>query len=902
MTSERPSPDEWLARVQAEERRSQRGHLKVFFGYAAGVGKTFAMLEAARRDKAHGIDVVVGYVEPHGRVETEALLEGLEALPFLLVPYRGVTLREFDLDAALARKPQLLLVDELAHTNAEGLRHTKRWQDVEELLDAGIDVYTTLNVQHVESVNDVIAQITGVIVNETLPDAVFERADEIELIDITPDELTDRLSAGKVYLAPQAERALESFFQKSNLVALRELSLRQAAHRLRREVDAARQEKSASAPWATSERLLVCVGPSPTTARLLRAAKRMSVAFGCDWLAVSVTTPKSSLQSLHAREQVAEHLRLAERLGAENHTVVGDSVVDAILEIAQSRNVTKIVVGKTAQSWWQRLLRRGIVDLLLEQSGEIDVYVIRGDDSEEYETRTPIRVESLPSKPVDWRLYWGTALTVCVCALVGWGIAWLGMDNANIAMIFLLGVAFAATWLGRGPAITASIVSVLIFDFCFIEPRFSFAVSDAQYLLTFAVMLLIGLLISALTARVQRQLELSKKQERRSDALFRLTRQLSTLLGSEFLIQAAGSQLSELFSAEVVIFLRNGSGVELRFGQQTSIAALPINAIVAEWVSEHNQIAGARTDTLPNATALFVPLVGSQQTVGAIGVKPNDFAQLLDPEQRLLLETCASLIALAIERDQSILDAQAAQVQVGTELLRNSLLSSVSHDLRTPLTTMAGSASSLIDAESNLSESARRELVQSIIDESHRLARLVENLLDITRLESGGIKLKLEWQVLEEIVGSAIHHLREQLGQHLVSVQIPRNFPLVHLDGVLFEQVFVNLLENAARYSPVGSQIDIGARVLDSSIEIRVADNGPGLQSGIEDRVFEKFVRGDSASPDSCRGVGLGLAICRGIVQAHSGSITARNRSEGGAEFVIKLPTLQRPPEVKLDS
>jgi len=476
------------------------------------------------------------------------------------------------------------------------------------------------------------------------------------------------------------------------------------------------------------------------------------------------------------------------------------------------------------------------------------------------------------------------------------------MDNANIAMIFLLGVAFAATWLGRGPAITASIVSVLIFDFCFIEPRFSFAVSDAQYLLTFAVMLLIGLLISALTARVQRQLELSKKQERRSDALFRLTRQLSTLLGSEFLIQAAGSQLSELFSAEVVIFLRNGSGVELRFGQQTSIAALPINAIVAEWVSEHNLIAGARTDTLPNATALFVPLVGSQQTVGAIGVKPNDFAQLLDPEQRLLLETCASLIALAIERDQSILDAQAAQVQVGTELLRNSLLSSVSHDLRTPLTTMAGSASSLIDAESNLSESARRELVQSIIDESHRLARLVENLLEITRLESGGIKLKLEWHVLEEIVGSAIHPLREQLRQHLVSIHIPSNFPLVQMDGVLFEQVFINLLENAARYSPAGSRIDIGARVMDSSIEIRVADNGPGLQSGIEDRVFEKFVRGDSASPDSSRGVGLGLAICRGIVQAHSGSITARNRSEGGVEFVIRLPVLQRPPEVNLDS
>jgi two-component system sensor histidine kinase KdpD len=902
MPSERPSPDEWLARVQAEERQAKRGHLKVFFGYAAGVGKTFSMLEAARREKERGTEVVVGYVEPHGRIETEALLEGFEALPFLQVPYRGVTLREFDLDAALSRKPQLLLVDELAHTNAEGLRHSKRWQDVEELLDAGIDVYTTLNVQHVESLNDVIAQITGVVVNETLPDAVLEKADEIELIDITPDELTERLSKGKVYLAPQAEKALKSFFQKSNLVALRELSLRQAAHRLRRDVDAARQEKSVKEPWATSERLLVCVGPSPTTARLIRATKRMSVAFGCDWLAVSVATPESSMRSVRAREQVAEHLRLAERLGAENHSIVGGSVVDMLIEFAQSRNVTKIVVGKTAQTWWQRLLRGGIVDRLLERSGEIDVYVISGEDSDEHVPRGSIRVESIPVAPFDWYGYQGAGLTVGVCSLLGWGIAWLGMDNANIAMIFLLGVAFAATWLGRGPAITASILGVLIFDFCFIDPRFSFAVSDAQYLLTFAVMLVIGLSISTLTARVQWQLQLSKKQERRSAALFRLTRQLSELVGSEFLIQAAGRQLSEMFSSEIVLYLRNESGVELRFGQQTSIAMQPVNAIVAQWVTEHNQMAGAQTDTLPNATALFVPLVGSQRTVGAIGVKPNDFAQLLEPEQRLLLETCASLVALAIERDQSLLDTQQALVQVETEQLRNSLLSSVSHDLRTPLTTMAGSASSLMDNGSYLSETARRELLQSIIDESHRLNRLVENLLDITRLEAGGIQVKLEWHVLEEIIGSAMHHVRDHLTHHIVNIQLPSALPLVQMDGVLFEQVFVNLLENAARYSPAGSRIDIVARELVSGIEIRVADNGPGLQSGIEEHLFEKFVRGDSQSPDSRRGVGLGLAICRGIVEAHSGTITAHNRNEGGAEFVIRLPVHHRPPDIRIEA
>ena len=902
MTDDRPNPDELLARVQADESRAARGRLKVFFGYAAGVGKTFAMLEAARREQAQGVEVVVGYVEPHGRVETETLLEGLEALPFRQVPYRGVTLREFDLDAALARKPQLLLVDELAHSNAEGLRHAKRWQDVEELLSAGIDVYTTLNVQHVESLNDVIAQITGVVVQETLPDAVLEQADEIELIDLTPEELTERLAAGKVYLAPQAERALKSFFQKSNLVALRELSLRQAADRLRHDVDAARQDKSATVPWATNERLLVCVGPSPTTARLLRTAKRMSAAFGCEWLATAVATPQSAAQSPAARARVAEHLRLAERLGAETYTLVGENVASAVLEFAQSRNVTKIVVGKTAQSWWQRLLARGIVDQLLERSGEIDIYVIRGEEIGPSVQHARSRIKGTPTDKINGFDYLRTALIVGACSLVGWGFVALQLDEANIVMVFLLGVAYVSARLGRGPAIAASVASVFVFDFCFIPPRFSFAVSDAQYVLTFAVMLVIGLLISTLTARVQQQLQLSRQQERRTKSLFQLTRQLSELTGSMFLMPAAGRQLAEMFSGEVVIFLRNENGIELRFGQQTSIAAIPTNAVVAQWVAEHSQIAGAGTDTLPNATALFVPLIGSQQTVGAVGVRSNDSDRFLDPEQRRLLETCASLIALAIERDQSVLDAQQARVQVETEQLRSSLLSSVSHDLRTPLAAMAGCAASLLDADPQLSESSRRELLQSVIDESRRLSRLVDNLLEMTRLESGGIHVKLEWHVLEEVVGSALHHLREPLARYTVMTQLPPTLPLVQLDGVLFEQVFVNLLENAARYTPQGSRIEITAREITAGIEIRVADNGTGLPLGMESRLFDKFVRGDSAAPDGRRGVGLGLAICRGIVQAHAGQITAHNRPAGGAEFVITLPCRQRPPDLPIET
>ena len=910
MPDDRPSPDELLARVQAEETRAQRGRLKVFFGYAAGVGKTFAMLQAAHRARADGVDVVVGYVEPHGRRETEALLEGLEVLPFRQIPYRGVTVREFDLDAVLARRPQLVLVDELAHTNVEGSRHAKRWQDVEELLDAGIDVDTTLNVQHIESLNDVIAQITGVVVRETLPDALLERADEFELVDLTPDELMERLREGRVYVAPQAERALRSFFQKSNLVALRELSLRQTANRLRRDVDAARQAKLATSPWATSERLLVCVGPSPTTSRLIRTAKRMAFAFGSEWLAVAVATRGEDQKPTATRQQIAGHLRLAEQLGAETHTLVGQNVAATVLEYARSRNVSKIIVGKTAQPVWRRLFAGSVVDELLNASGKIDVYVIQGE--EEADAPAPNR-NDLPTRrtPIVWSQYLATIAVVAVCGAFGWLTKSLQLAEANIVMVFLLGVAFVAARYGRGPAVVAAVTSVLVFDFCFVPPYYSFAISDTQYTLTFAVMLGIGLLISALTARIQEQLRTSQSQERRTASLFRLTKQLSELTGSDFLIRTAGKQLSEIFTAEVVLYLRESkpdgvgspdpAAIDLRTGEGTSIAQRPINAVVAQWVAEHDQIAGAGTDTLPNATALFVPLIGSQRTVGALGVKPQDAERFLDPEQRRLLETCASFIALAIERDQSVLEAQEAHLEVQSEQLRNSLLSSVSHDLRTPLAAITGAASSLLDVPLDQEPASRRELLQTVVEESHRLARLFDNLLDMTRLESGVVKLNKQWQVLEEILGSALARVRHVLGQHLIHVELALDLPLLSLDGVLIEQVFVNLLENAARYTPAGSHITISAKAIHNRVEIRVTDNGPGLPPGTESKVFEKFFRATTTPPDGRRGVGLGLAICQGIVQAHCGRIQARNRSEGGAEFLITFPCNETPPRVPLD-
>jgi two-component system sensor histidine kinase KdpD len=897
MTDDRPSPDELLARVQAAEAAARRGKLKIFFGYAAGVGKTYAMLEAAQRERAEGVDVVVGYVEPHGRPETEALLHGLEVIPPRQVPYRGVTLREFDLDAALARRPQLILVDELAHTNAEGLRHAKRWQDVEELLAAGSDVFTTLNVQHVESLNDVIAQITGVVVRETLPDAVLERADEFELADLTPEELIARLREGKVYIPRQAERALEHFFQEANLVALRELSLRQVAQRLSKDVEAARRQKAAKSPWATSERLLVCVGPSPTSAKLIRTAKRMAAALAGEWLAVAIESPGWTAASDARHQRIAQHLRLAERLGAETHTLVGGDIAQTLLDFARSRNVTKIVVGKTAQPRWKRLLFGTVVDSLLDRSGDIDVYVIRGEPEGGAAPRpAPRRTE------VAWRHYLATAGVVAICTLAGWLSHSLRLTEANTVMVFLLGVAFVAARFGRGPAIAAAVANVLVFDFLFVPPYLRLSVNDTQYLFTFAVLLVIGLVISTLTTRMRDQLAATQQVEQRTAALFRLTRQLTEIAGLEFLVQAAGQQLREIFGAEVVIFFREGPGpVALRYGADTSVARQEINSVVAQWVTEHDQVAGLGTDTLPNATALFVPLIGSQRTVGAVGVRPHDPQRLLDPDQRRLLETCASLIALSCERDLSVLEANEAQLRVETEQLRNSLLSSVSHDLRTPLATIAGVSSSLLEAGTEQDAAVRRELLQTLVEESGRLARLVDNLLDMSRLQSGAVVLNRQWHVLEEIVGSAITRLRRELQHHELHVDLPADLPLLFLDGVLLEQVFVNLLENAVRYTPPGTRIEVTARRQGHRVEIRVADNGPGLPPGSESRVFEKFYRGATATADGRRGVGLGLAICQGIVQAHDGRITARNRLGGGAEFQVSLPCQEAAPHVPLD-
>jgi two-component system sensor histidine kinase KdpD len=645
--------------------QKNRGKLKIFFGYAAGVGKTYQMLHTAQSDAINGTNVLLGYVEPHGRPETEALILGLDILPVKIVDYHGVKLREFNLDAALAAKPALILVDEFAHTNAPGSRHLRRWQDVGELLDAGINVYTTLNVQHLESLNDIIAQITGISVSETLPDTVFDTADEIEIVDISQDELLERLRQGKVYIPAQAQRAVQNFFKKPNLIALRELTLRRTADRINRQSQTATSDSKTAKSRPTTERLLVCVGPSPTSAAVIRSAKRFALSMRAEWIAVSVETPRTADMSEKSRQQLIKNLRLAEQLGAETVTLGGERIIDEIMDYAKSKNVTKIVVGKTNEPWWS--LRRSIVNELIRQSGDIDIYVIHGVEEPSEPTVPHVH------KHTDWsgRLY---ALLIIAGVTVFNYIFWhLRQAEANLIMVYMLAIVFISARFGRGPAIWASIAGVLAFDFFFVPPYLKFAVNDTQYLLTFIIMLTIALIISTLTSRLHQQTRLSRQREQRTESLYHLSHELAGIVGRQQLLTAAEHRLTETFGVDVTIFMPDETN-KLRpmTGGHTSFANNSNEIAVAQWVFEHNQIAGRGTETLSNAMALYVPLVSPQSAIGVIGIRDDHTDQLLAPAQRQLLETFASQIALAIERDALSEQAQKILVQAEHERLRRS--------------------------------------------------------------------------------------------------------------------------------------------------------------------------------------------------------------------------------------
>jgi len=890
--SERPDPDELLARIQADEELAKRAKLKIFFGASAGVGKTYAMLVEAHERKRAGVDVVVGWVETHGRVETAALIDGLEIVPRGTLEYRGARLEEFDLDAALARKPALLLLDELAHTNAPGSRHQKRWQDVQELLGAGIDVYTTLNVQHIESLYDVVAEITGVRQRETLPDSIVDRADEIELVDLPPDDLLQRLREGKVYMPEQAGRAVEHFFRKGNLIALRELALRRVAARVDAQMEHYRRTQGIAKSWAVGGRLVVGVGDPSAAPKLIRAARRLAESLKAEWVAVHVERPGEPARGKE-RDQLLDVLDFASELGAETAILSGPRVVDELIAYARSRNASRIVVGKPTRPRWLETLLGSVVSTLVRRSQDVDVLVL----SAEHEDAGLQAGTRPPESASRWQPYGQSALTVLVCTALS-VIMNPWFERSNLIMVYLLGVMWVAVSLGRGPAVMASFLSVVAFDFFLVPPRFTFAVSDTQYLLTFGVMLLASILIGTLAARLQAQVQAARVGEHRADALAKLSGELVALQDRDRILAALLRHLEDVFESRGVVLLPDARGkLDVAAGDAALLGPGAHERGVAQWAFDAGQSAGRGTSTLPGSRCLHLPLRGSSRELGVIALEPRDIRSLMAPDSFRLLRAFGNHAALALERSALADQAEHARVQTETERLRSGLLSSVSHDLRTPLAVITGAASTLLEDEDRLDAVAQREMLRSIADEAGRLNRLVANLLAMTRLEAGALEVRRSWHSLEEVVGAALHRLEPMLGSRPVRVSLLPTLPLVAVDDVLLEQVVFNLVENAVKHAAATSPIEIEARLRDHEVELSIADRGPGLAPGSEERVFEKFYRGDASRRSG--GVGLGLAICRGIVEAHGGRLRAANRPDGGAIFSFTLPLDTRAPVIE---
>src|SRR5512137_2051322 len=877
----RPDPDKLLAQIQAEEQAQKRGHLKIFLGYAAGVGKTYAMLEAAHQRKDEGVDVVVGYVETHKRIETEALLAGLEVIPPSQMTYRNIQLTEMDIDAILKRRPRLVLVDELAHTNVPGSRHAKRHADVEELLEAGIDVYSTLNIQHIESLNDVVAQITGMTVRETIPDSVIDAVSDIELIDLPPDELIQRLKDGKVYVPDQAQRAIEKFFRKGNLTALRELTMRRAAERVDDQMRAYMRTSAIPGPWPASERLLVCISPGALGERLIRTARRLADELKTEWFAIYVETPDQARLSQEKRDQVARSLRLAEELGARTVTVPGESVAASVLTYAHRHNITKIIAGKPVTSRWIEFLRGSVVDRLIRMSGTIDVYVINSEAG----PQTRQIVEGWrPHHPLG-RYLQGLLLVAAATGLSALVAQYI--QPTNLVVIYLLSVVLAAAYLGRGPSILVSVLGVAAFDFFFVPPHLTLAVSDSEYLLTFLGLLAVGLVISQLTVQVREQAEAVQRREMENVALYELGRDLTVAANLEAVAQSAISHVGQTFSREVAIFLPVKNVLKVH-STSPGLTVSENDQAVATWVFEHGQVAGHGTETLPETALRYQPLKTTRGVVGVLGFKSVDPVRHLTREQLRTLDAFANQIALAVERASLAEQARQAEVLEITEKLQNALLNSISHDLRTPLVSLTGALSSLADDQILMDNVARHSLVETASEEADRLNRLVGNLLDMTRLESGAMRFKKEATDIQDVIGSALEELGSHIGKRSIIIEIPPDLPLIQVDFVLVERVLVNVIDNALKYSQADLPIEIKAHAAGAFLEVEVADRGTGIPPDDLTRIFDKFYR--VQQPDNVSGTGLGLSISKGIIEAHGGFISAENRPGGGTIITIALP------------
>ena len=884
MTYLRPDPDALLASLQREEARARRGHLKVYLGMCPGVGKTYAMLRAAQQERAGGTDVVVGVVETHGRVETQSLLNGLTVIPRREIEYRGTRLSETDLEAVLARRPKLVLMDELAHTNAPGSRHTKRWQDVVELLEAGIDVFTTLNVQHVESRADAVRQITGATVHETVPDSVLDLADELELLDLTPETLRERLRDGKVYLAERAATAQENFFRESNLTALRELALRYTAERVDRQLRQLRAGTALQTVWRSGERLLVAVGPSPFSTQLVRWTRRLAAAQGAPWIAVHIesSTPLSAAD----QQLLDRNLSLARELGAEIVVTHDDDVATALVRIALQHNATQIVIGKPRLRRWTDPLRGGtLVDRLIRLGGNIDIYVVPAET--EKRRRNLLDFDrSLRSSPQEYGSAAGLVAAITLLGLL------LPTDTyLAVGLVYLLGVIVLSLRVGRGPVLAAGVLSALTWDFLFIPPQFTFYISKIEDVTLFGTYFAVALVTGHLTSRIRAQSLNERLREERATALFELTRALAEARTLDEAVFAALRQADELFEAKTTLLLADGSGGTMPH-YAGSFALDEKERGVADWVFSNRRPAGRFTDTLPGSAAFYLPLVREDRAVGVLGLAPTK-DRTLTLAQRDLLETFARQLALSVEREHLREAGEREKLLAESDKLHRVLLDSVSHELRTPLAVITGSLENLPEAGAE----ARTALITEARTAARRLNRLVGNLLDQTRLESGALKPRLDWCDARDLVNAAVEGVRDALANHPLEIVIPGDMPPLRADFALMEQVLANMLLNAARHTPTDTSIFLTAGLERGGqrVYFTVADNGPGFPLEMKERLFKKFERGDAAKAG---GLGLGLSIVRGFVVAQGGDIAVGENPGGGAVFTIYLPysAPQTPP------
>ncbi|WP_028347112.1 sensor histidine kinase [Bradyrhizobium murdochi] len=884
---QRPSPEALLEAARREESRA--GKLKIFVGAAPGVGKTYEMLQSAHAKKKAGADVVIGIVETHGRAETEVLLNGLEVLPRRRLVYKEQTLEEMDLDALIARRPQIALVDELAHTNAPGSRHPKRYLDVEELLSHGIDVYTAVNIQHIESLNDVVAQITHVRVRETVPDSVFDRADAIELIDVTPDDLIQRLKEGKVYVPKQAERALEHYFSPGNLTALRELALRRTAERVDEQLLTHMQANAIAGPWAAGERILVCVSEDPRAAGLVRYTKRLADRLHAQWTAVSIETRRSLRLTDEQRDRLADTMRLAEALGGEALTIpgVGRRIADDVIHFAHANNVTQIVIGKSTRSWWFELTRGSVVHDLVRRAGHISVHVIPGDEQgvAKAAVQTAARQE-----PFNLRPYMMALLFVAI----GLGAAELiqpmfaGIENVDL--VFLTAVVGVAVRYGLWPSLLASAAASLCYNFFFMPPFYTFTIADPTNVAAFFFFLLIALLVSNVAARIRSQADTAIGRVRTTELLYAFSRKLAGTATLDDVLWATAYQTALMLKVRVVLLLPEDGALTVKSGYPPEDQLGEADLAAAKWAWDNDRAAGRGSDTLPGAKRLFLPMRTGRGAIGVIGIDDDRTGPLLTPDQRRLLDALVDQGALAIERVLLVEDMDRVKRTMESDRLRGALLTSISHDLKTPLASVLGAASTLRDLGSSLNDAQKNELLATMIDESERLNRFIANLLDMTKLESGAIVPNTARHDVSEIVGSTLRRANKILLHHKVSLELSPNLPMLELDAVLFEQVLFNLLDNAAKYAPAGTTISIRGTRDQASVSLQILDEGSGIPPAEVENVFDKFYRAQKG--DHVRaGTGLGLAISRGFVEAMHGTISAANRTDrSGAIITIRLP------------